>query len=272
MSESKKSQKVKKIENNIVIYYSDDEKSTKHTVESKKLLSIARRARTVQPNQGRSKKSSNFYQQLFTDYSLNKKFDDNSFQGKEWQLILHEMIKPEHEKYFKEWLKKNKSNFSLDKDETKQMGIVTDYHDQYDSFAEIRIDEVLYDNNDDSNDGSFEKDVDSLMEFNDFSEKMNHNLQIFEQQGFNNQFLQDYKDIEMFKFDLYTSSNCEWNQVEQILINAIKNKKNIESIDTEAYAHLLIIEKKYKNISNRIINNDTSLTLAQKMKNRVNKQ
>src|SRR5574343_2066208 len=109
MAQSKKSQRVKKIEANILVYYSDnDEASSKHTIESKQKLSIARRARTVQPNSGTSKKPSNFYQQLFKDYSLNRTFDD-----KEWQSILHEMVKKKDEKEFKEWLKNNKSKFVL---------------------------------------------------------------------------------------------------------------------------------------------------------------
>lgn len=168
------------------------------------------------------------------------------------------MVKPEDEKQFKDWLKNNKGKFVLDSDNTRELGILTDFHNQYDNFSEIRIDEVIYSDNDEGY-----LDVDEqlnaqkelshqILEYDEFLEKLDKKLLKYQQSGYSENFINYYKEIELFKFDMYTDSRKEWEEIEILFIQIFEKKKQIEKTDTQAYSHLLLLEKKFKYIQKEL--------------------
>lgn len=100
----------------------------KHSPETIAKMSERRRARKVQPRSGTSKKRQNLYQELLYEYKeLAKK--------KKGTKGVAEAIK---------WLEENKSKLAQTADETRDMGILCEYHLQYPGIYEVRVGNVLY--------------------------------------------------------------------------------------------------------------------------------
>lgn len=93
----------------------------KHKPETIAKMSEKRRARTVQPRSGTSKKAYNLYQQLKKDYKGDKNYD--------------EILK---------WLEENKYLLNNTAEETRELGIQCDYHSQYPGIYEIKTGAILY--------------------------------------------------------------------------------------------------------------------------------
>lgn len=93
----------------------------KHSPETIRKMSEKRRARTVQPRSGTSKKAQNLYQQLKKDYKGHKNYDE----------ILS-------------WIEENKHLLNNTAEETQEFGIHCDYHSQYPGIYEIKTGAILY--------------------------------------------------------------------------------------------------------------------------------
>lgn len=93
----------------------------KHSPETIAKMSEKRRARTKQPRSGTSKKAQNLYQQLKKDYKGTKN---------EAEILA--------------WLEKNKAALNTTAEETRDMGILTDYHEQYPGIYEVKVGNILF--------------------------------------------------------------------------------------------------------------------------------
>lgn len=240
MAESKKSQKVKKIKNGIVILYSDDEIIKKHTPESRKLLSIARRSREVQPNEGKSKKSSSFFTQLAFEYRKNTKSEDQDLKE-----FIRKKFTKEDEESFKQWLRENKYKFESSEEEKK---ILTEYDAQYSVFYEFSINEVLYDTNSENVTG-FKELSDEKLEFEIFTKKLNKEVEYYRKYGMSDEFIFYFKQIENLKFDITQKSDKTMIQAEEMLLNACYMAKNFSD---DVKKLLIDIKHKYMFIQKKL--------------------
>jgi hypothetical protein len=90
----------------------------KHSAETIAKMSERRRARTVQPRSGTSKKRQNLYQELKHEYK-------NSPEALRW-------------------LEENKDKLNVSAEETRAWGIHTEYHQQYPGIYERTVGSILY--------------------------------------------------------------------------------------------------------------------------------
>ncbi len=157
----------------------NDENSSKHTVESKKKLSEARRSRKVQPREGTSKKSQTFASEMQKDY-------------KSYVKSYKEVDK---------FLKKNKDKFYKTKEETEQAGILTEYHYSQHGFSEIGVQQVLFDPSAEPN-TSFENNIDYELDFIIFMDDLTNTLERMKEDGLSPLFIETYSRVKKQYFDL----------------------------------------------------------------------
>lgn len=94
----------------------------RHKPETIAKMSEKRRARTVQPRSGTSKKAHNLYQQLKKDYKGH----------------------PDEKEVLK-WIEENKHLLNISAEETRDdWGIHCDYHSQYPGIYEIKTGSIIY--------------------------------------------------------------------------------------------------------------------------------
>lgn len=98
-----------------------DKPKRRHSKETIELMKERRRARVTQPRSGTSKKASSFGAQLLLDYKKHPNF-------------------PEIEK----WIMENKHLLFNTVEETKEMGIETEYTQQYFKLREFCIGDLLF--------------------------------------------------------------------------------------------------------------------------------
>jgi hypothetical protein len=101
----------------------------KHSPETIAKMSERRRARKTQPRSGTSKKRKNLYEELKYEYKSSKTNNERKLKENAEALA---------------WLESNKKKLSDTAEDTKEMGILCEYHQQYSGIYEIKIGAVLY--------------------------------------------------------------------------------------------------------------------------------
>lgn len=162
MAKKNKKTKVLEIKNGITYLQSDNvEEDTnnpsrkKFSKEAREKLSVARRARIKQPRDGTSKKCQNLHDQIIKDYLM----PDTNIK-----------ISKKQRNEITKWLKLKHNELNITKEETQDLGILTEYHEQKISFHEIKVASMLFDNDGNCDDGAFEEESDRKMDDNDFKE------------------------------------------------------------------------------------------------------
>lgn len=150
------------------ILLKNDENNLRHTKESKAKLSEARRKRKVQPRTGTSKKAQTFSEQLKKDYKKD----------------IMKNKKVEH--FFRE-CKELYSN----KEETKELGIMSDYQFSSLGFVEIGVEQMLFDPNGEKT-FCFENTVDAILDYEIFEQDLNNTVARLREEDYSELFIFHY--------------------------------------------------------------------------------
>lgn len=145
-----------------------DENNSRHTKESKAKLSVARRKRKVQPRTGTSKKAQTFSDQLKKDYKKD--------------ILKNNKV----ENFFREC----KELYST-KEETKELGIMSDYHISSLGFVEIGVEQMLFDPNGEKT-FCFENTVDSKLDYEIFEQDLANTQERLREDGYSELFIFHY--------------------------------------------------------------------------------
>jgi len=202
--------KLLKIEFGKVIFKSPEDSCEKHTPESRKKLSIARRSRKKQPREGTSKKPQNLYAQLVKDYPLkgNSKdtMEDLNAMGineNQKKFIKKKKTKKDIEE-IENFLKKNKK--FLEDCNGAEVGILTDYSEQNHTFSEVSVDEVIFDPQQKVL-NSFENNIDDQIDEILFKQDLEENLQWYREDGMGEHFLDCYEKFRIYRYELEKALN-----------------------------------------------------------------
>lgn len=167
----------------IILKSSDNQ--IRHTVESKKKLSIARRKRKKQPREGTSLKPKTFGEQLQRDYS--KEFKKN--------------------KDVKNFIKKIKNKFKT-ASSIKEIGISTDYSTTSLTFVEVSVQQMLYDPQTINTD-NFELKIDFKLDLDSFLSKLEEEVKEMTSNNYEEDFIQIYKELKTSLFELNYKVNLD---------------------------------------------------------------
>ena len=131
----------------------------KHSEATKKLISEKRRARTVQPRSGTSKKAKNFFEQLICE-NFKDKMLQHYLKTKLGTINTMELLDTVQNKFqidvynnyerkqLLEWLNRPDvvARFNISAEDTKNIdGINCDYHEQYNYFYMLPVGQILFD-------------------------------------------------------------------------------------------------------------------------------
>ena len=95
----------------------------RHSEATKRLMSERRRSRTKQPRDGQSKKRQNFMAELMAQYK--------NYKGK-------------HKDELKDWFENNRHYLSENIEQTKEIGIMTEYTEMYAGIYERQVGSITY--------------------------------------------------------------------------------------------------------------------------------
>lgn len=227
--------KLSKIEFGKIIFKSPEDACEKHTPESRKKLSIARRSRKKQPREGTSKKPQNLYAQLIKDYPLKGNAKDtmedlNAIGATENQKKFIKQKKRKKDiEGIENFLKQNRK--FLEDCNGVEVGILTDYLEQNHNFSEVSVDEVIFDPQQKVL-NSFENNIDDQIDEILFRQDLEENLQWYREDGMGEHFLDCYEKFRVYRHEL-----------ERVLIkNSIDEKKGLPILKKhimENYPHFL---------------------------------
>lgn len=134
------------------------EKPERHlSMETRKKISAARRARKKQPREGTSKKSQTFYSELMKEYKNDPK------------AVA--------------WIKKHEEQLN-NKEKTKEMGICTEYDEMYNSFYALSLGTIFF--------GESITHNNDLGEYSEFDNVTFDDIEHFEE---NEEYVEQYEEI-----------------------------------------------------------------------------
>jgi hypothetical protein len=146
----------------------------RHSAESKKKLSDKLKGRKEGIRKGKTKKPTTLLAQLIADYNKIKASKSEAKELKNW-----------FKKYSSELSKRNNEELF------EQLGILTDYEHQRRMFQEIGVDAVLFDENGDSDNGSFEDEADYYLELDILLEEWEEKVEWFKKEGYTDEEIEE---------------------------------------------------------------------------------